>query len=93
VNENLAARCGIYCGECEYREEFNCSGCIDNEGEIFWGECDVAKCCIQKGLEHCGKCEDFVCDCLHDYAFSESEGDDGKRIEELKERNKEGTKN
>jgi len=88
MSEKLSARCGINCIECKYREKFNCKGCIEQGGQLFWGTCDLAKCCIKKELDHCGKCPDFVCDTLHDYSYSESEGDNGKRIENLKERNK-----
>ncbi len=51
---------------------------------MFWGECDLAKCCFAKGLEHCGKCDDFPCDQLKAFSFDEAQGDNGQRIENLR---------
>lgn len=87
---DLAARCGINCGECEYKEQFNCQGCTKSEGKMFWGECQVSSCCSSKGHEHCGKCSSFACDTLNAFAYHPEQGDNGKRIENLKEWNTEG---
>jgi len=51
---------------------------------MFWGECDLAKCCIAKGLDHCGKCEEFPCEQLKACSFSKEYGDNGRRIENLR---------
>ena len=79
----FAARCGIYCGECEYREEMSCPGCIKAAGKPFWGECIIAACCVGKGLDHCGLCADFPCEDLKSFAYDEEQGDDGQRIRNL----------
>lgn len=76
--------CGIQCDECKYREKFNCSGCLAMKGKPFWGECKVAMCCIEKELKHCGKCEKFPCELLNSFAYDKEQGDDGKRIENLR---------
>lgn len=86
MSKQLQARCGIDCGECKYKEQMNCSGCMKQDGKMFWGECEVAKCSMDKGHEHCGHCADFVCQTLHEFAYDPKEGDDGKRIENLKRR-------
>ena len=83
MSDAFAARCGIYCGECEYREKMNCSGCIAAAGKMFYGECELAPCCIEKGLEHCGQCSDFPCDKLRAYSYDEQQGDNGQRIRNL----------
>lgn len=76
----IASRCGILCGECAYREQMNCAGCVHIE-KPFWGEsCPVKSCCEEKGLEHCGLCEEFPCGLLNQFAYDEKQGDDGKRI-------------
>ena len=80
MSAEFAARCGIYCGDCEYREKMSCPGCIKCGGKVFWGECDVAKCCIERGLDHCGQCEDVPCEMLRRFAYDPEEGDDGQRI-------------
>ena len=79
----FAARCGIYCGECEYRESTNCPGCIQAMGNPFWGECPVATCCLAKGLENCGWCDEFPCEQLVEYAYDKEQGDKGERIRNL----------
>lgn len=86
----FTARCGIDCETCEYRVQMSCSGCRAAEGKLFWGECDVAKCCVGKSLEHCGQCQEFPCKTLNDYAYDAEHGDNGKRISTLREWNEEG---
>ncbi len=44
------------------QKKFKCPGCQKANGKIFWGECRLAKCVIDKGLNYCYECEDFVCD-------------------------------
>ncbi len=79
-----AARCGIHCDDCDYREKTNCPGCHEAKGEMFWGQCELAKCSMEKELDHCGQCEDFACDLLKSFAYHEEQGDDGQRIENLR---------
>lgn len=79
----IESRCGIICSECKYKEQMNCKGCV-NIDKPFWGSCEVKSCCEGKGLSHCGKCDDFPCDLLNQFAYDKAEGDDGKRIEQCK---------
>ena len=80
----IESRCGILCGECEYREKMNCGGCVHIE-KPFWGDsCPVKSCCEGKTLEHCGLCGDFPCDLLNQFAYDKEQGDDGKRIEQCR---------
>lgn len=81
----IESRCGTLCSECIYREPMNCKGCVQIE-KPFWGErCSVKECCEKRGLEHCGSCEIFPCALLHEFAYDESQGDNGKRIEQCKQ--------
>jgi hypothetical protein len=58
--------CGLYCGGCKnYKENYNCMGCR-NEKELV-DDCPTRACCIDKGLLHCGLCEDFPCGILNDF--------------------------
>jgi len=51
---------------------------------MFWGECLVAKCSLEKGYNHCGECSELPCDKLQS-AFDDSEhGDNGERLINLK---------
>ena len=57
-----------------------CRGCRASAGNMFWGECDKAKCCIEKGISHCGCCDRVPCAKL-ELLFSDPEhGDDGSRL-------------
>lgn len=49
------ARCGLACCLCS--ENTQCNGChADNCAGAVW--CEVRKCCIEKGIDHCFECED-----------------------------------
>ena len=50
MDRNMIAYCGAYCGVCEWKDKIGCKGCKANAGTMFWGECDKACCCIEKGL-------------------------------------------
>jgi len=83
MNMKLVSMCGDYCGECSYREQVNCPTCQVAKGDMFYGECSVAKCCSEKGFKHCGLCNDLPCDILKE-AFNHPEhGDNGERLENL----------
>lgn len=58
--------CGIYCGGCKnYKENINCMGCR-YEKELV-NDCPTRTCSINKGLLHCGECENFPCDELSNF--------------------------
>jgi hypothetical protein len=83
VHDPKASRCGIYCGECGSHKKGKCAGCVPSAGKVFWGECDLAKCCTAKRLDHCGLCPDFPCAQLQAYSNDPKHGDGGKRIRNL----------
>lgn len=85
ATQSFASHCGIYCGDCEYREEMNCPGCVASEGAMFWGSCPVAACCREKELDNCGLCAEFPCDLLNKFAYDKEQGDNGQRIENLRQ--------
>lgn len=84
------ARCGIDCEACSYREQTGCPGCPASGGKLFWGECALARCCMEKGHDHCGQCRDFPCAMLNEYAYDPKQGDQGARIRNLQAWNTEG---
>jgi hypothetical protein len=66
-DKNLAAACGISCGECEYLGK-QCQGCNATKGKPFWTDlekmpvCAIYDCAInKKQLEHCGLCSELPC--------------------------------
>lgn len=81
--KSVLSRCGIDCSKCEYREKMNCPTCHLANGKVFWGECELAKCSIDKGLSNCSECDNFPCELLRKFAYDKEQGDDGKRIENL----------
>jgi len=76
--------CGLKCSVCEFKEKFNCGGCIASGGKSFHGKCEVADCAISKHKRFCGECENFPCEILKKYSFDTEHGDNGARIEHCK---------
>jgi len=80
----IESRCGILCSGCGYRASMGCGGCIAIK-RPFWGEiCPLKTCCEAKGLENCGRCGEFPCEVLVQFAFDEQQGDGGRRIEQCR---------
>ena len=84
MDKNMIAFCGTYCGVCEWKNKMNCKGCQECQSHVFWGQCDKAKCCIEKGYEHCGYCLDMPCQKLLDLFNDAEHGDKGARLTNLK---------
>ena len=84
MDKKLAAMCGAYCGDCEWKEKMGCAGCQVSKSDMFWGTCSVAACCAEKDYPHCGMCPDVPCEVLQ-AAFDHPEhGDKGERLANLK---------
>jgi uncharacterized protein DUF3795 len=81
--KKIISRCGIDCSKCEYREKFNCPTCHKTNGKPFWGECELAKCNINKKFHNCSECNNFPCKLLKEFAYDKEQGDDGERIRNL----------
>ena len=47
-------------------EEINCDGCLSEGGKLigYCHQCEIRKCCRQKGLENCAQCDEQPCDIL-----------------------------
>lgn len=84
MDKQLKGMCGAYCGVCEWKEKTNCPGCQISKGKMFWGECQVAKCSIEKEIEHCGHCSNLPCETLSSYFTNSEHGDNGERLANLK---------
>ena len=79
--------CGIKCESCNFYIDKKCEGCrsVAPEGKCVWnGRCDLYDCCAARSHEHCGKCSDFPCSTLKEWAA----GENGERIQNLVELNK-----
>jgi hypothetical protein len=78
--------CGLDCENCAVREEVLCEGCKDSETTYWGGICEIKECAVKlQKVPHCGLCKKFPCDLLLDISFDPDTGDDGERIERLKE--------
>lgn len=64
--------CGIDCDACKFKTEQNCKGCKAIKGRVFWGACELYSCNAEKEQDHCGKCKQFPCDKLKEWASSEN---------------------
>ena len=84
MDKSMIAICGTYCGICEWREKTNCPGCQKSSGHMFWGECLVARCSVEKGYEHCGHCSELPCEKLQSVFDNPEHGDNGERLINLK---------
>ena len=47
-------------------KDINCNGCKSNTGLLFGhcNNCQVKKCCSEKGFETCASCEEYACETL-----------------------------
>lgn len=89
INEMLRVQssCGLLCDGCGYKETHGCGGCIETQGNPFYGKCHIAACCQEKGYKHCGECPEMPCQNLNDYSCGDSEHCDnpkGSRLNILK---------
>jgi hypothetical protein len=55
-------RCPSYLGTDELGR--TCPGCLEANGNPWWGVCNVFRCSKNKDLQHCGLCDQFPCDRL-----------------------------
>ena len=60
------AYCGLFCGGCRnYKENLNCAGCR-YEADLV-SDCPTRACAVNRGLLHCGDCEEFPCASLKQF--------------------------
>jgi hypothetical protein len=84
MDKQMIGKCGAYCGDCDWKEVMECPGCLGSDGKLFWGECSVAKCSIDKGINHCGHCKVLPCENLQMSFDNMEHGDNGERLQNLK---------
>jgi hypothetical protein len=58
-------------------------GDTSHVSKVFWGECTIAKCAIEKKLNHCGECGSVPCGILASAYDDPEHGDDGERLKNL----------
>lgn len=60
--------CGECCIGCKKKEENQCLGCIESDGNCKeWeqsGGCPIYKCAKKHEVQFCGLCKEFPCDWL-----------------------------
>lgn len=68
MDKKLLAPCGTFCGTCyalNSKQKPSCSGCGNQNGNLFWGKCKLYACASGR-VEHCGVCDEFPCDLFID---------------------------
>ncbi len=48
--------CGKTCEGCYWKAQLHCAGCMDGPGRQYGGDCELARCCREKGHEVCDTC-------------------------------------
>ena len=48
--------CQKSCAQCTYRAKLNCTGCSQGPSRPPMGQCEVYRCALGRGYEHCGQC-------------------------------------
>ena len=56
IDQQLVARCGLYCGACRSYLSGKCKGCADNV-KATW--CAIRTCCGERQIATCAECIDF----------------------------------
>jgi len=64
----------------------DCDGCRTKEGRLFSGcrDCAIRKCAVDKGLENCAYCAEYVCGGLETFFVSEPSAK--TRLDEVRSR-------
>lgn len=84
MDRQQIAMCGAYCGTCKWKAKTGCTGCLACKGDMFWGKCRVAKCCLARGIGHCGLCPEVPCGVLQEFFDNGEHGDNGERLANLR---------
>jgi hypothetical protein len=64
-NELTLNPCGHTCTSCpsyQGKSENACPGCLEADGNPWWGSCKVYECSTKRGANHCGLCDSFPCE-------------------------------
>ena len=67
MEKELLGPCGELCEICPYyksEKSPRCSGCGNQKGHMFYGDCRVYFCAEKHNVEHCGACAEFPCELL-----------------------------
>ncbi|MEA3311528.1 MAG: DUF3795 domain-containing protein [candidate division WOR-3 bacterium] len=87
MSDPLACFCGDYCGKCPNYPR-KCAGCVPE----LHPDCHFIRCCQDKGIEHCGFCENLPCQKLAGFCPDDRPScPPGYHIENLRERKRIGT--
>jgi len=64
-------------------DQINCHGCKSEETRFYHCDvCDIRRCCVSKEVDHCGVCEDYMCETLSRFIKLAPEA--GRALEKLR---------
>lgn len=67
--------CGKLCEDCQFKDNLQCPGCKTGPGKTWMTECELAKCCMDKGHQNCTTCSySTSCGKLRGRITSQKEG-------------------
>ena len=70
----IAKMCMEHYGkECKPEDIADCDGCKATTGRLFCTDCAIRQCAIEKALENCAHCSEYVCDRLREFFVKDQE--------------------
>jgi hypothetical protein len=46
-------------------QSISCDGCLSNGRHLdYCGMCGIRKCCLEKNIQNCAQCDQYICDTL-----------------------------
>lgn len=90
MTSEFIGKCGVFCGACRLYILMKCKGCFDLFAKKET-KCSFYKCVEGKGIDSCGRCQEFPClehygsaqvyakKKLLDWKKREMEGDAGRK--------------
>lgn len=88
MREDIAVQCSGYYAMNMRADDINdCDGCRAGTGKLFKGclDCVIRKCAIQKHLESCAFCSEFICENLRKHFILDPESQ--HRLKQIRQKN------
>ncbi len=83
LREEVAAKWTIQYHQDIKKEQIQCHGCKSDEDRFFFSQnvCEIRKCNVDKGTNHCAECDLYICDKLANFiSMAPAVGDALKKL-------------